>query len=108
MFCTIKISSAQNVTVTYKQNSFLKEVVLNNPIKMDPNVVHDYVKISLDPALKDLHKTISIYDILGRLVSVDVYEGTEKTLFLQNVSHGLYFAKIDSPEISIVTKFEVD
>ena len=99
----------QSVTVTFKQNStLLKEVILSTPIKMDPNVVHDYVKISVDPALKDLHKTISIYDILGRLVTIELFEGTEKQMFLQNLSHGLYFVKIDSPEVSIVSKFEVD
>ena len=100
---------AQSVNVTYKQNSDkFKEIVLGTPIKMNPNVVHDYVTISLDPALKDLHKTISIYDILGRLVTIDLFEGTEKQMFLQNLSHGLYFVKIDSPEVSIVSKFEVD
>ena len=103
------VVNAQSVNVTFKQNSnTLKEIVLTNAIKMDPNVVHDYVKISLDPALKDLHKTIAIYDILGRLVTIELFEGTEKQLFLQNLSHGLYFVKIDSPEVSIVSKFQID
>ena len=100
---------AQNCTVTYKQNAgLLKDVVLINPIKMNPNVVHDFVKVSVDPALKDLHKTIAIYDVLGRLMTIEIFEGTEKQMFLQNLSHGLYFVKIDSPEISIVSKFEIN
>ena len=101
-------SFAQNSTVVYKQANFMKETVLANPIKINPNVVHDFVKISIDPALKDLHKTIAIYDILGRMMVIEIFEGTEKQMFLQNLSHGLYFVKIDSPEISIVSKFEID
>ncbi len=100
---------AQSTNVTFKQNAgLLKDIVLTNPIKLDPNVVHDYVKVSIDPALKDLHKTIAIYDILGRQMLIETFEGTEKQLFLQNLAHGLYFVKIDSPEISIVSKFEAD
>ncbi len=100
---------AQSTNVTYKQNAgAIKDIVLASPIKLDPNIVHDYVKVSIDPALKDLHKTIAVYDILGRQILMDVFEGTEKQLFLQNLAHGLYFVKIDSPEISIVSKFEAN
>ncbi|MFM2225104.1 MAG: Secretion system C-terminal sorting domain [Bacteroidota bacterium] len=102
--------SAQNSTIIYKtaNHSVVKDLVLNNPIKLDPNIVKDFLKVSVDPALGDVRKTVAIYDILGREVLMQIFEGTDKQLFIQNLSRGLYFIRVDTPDIAIVSKFEVN
>lgn len=102
---------AQNSNIIYKSanaHALTKDLTLSNPIKLDPNVVKDFLKVSVDPALGDVRKTVAIYDVLGREVLMQVFEGTDKQLFIQNLSRGLYFIRIDTPDIAIVSKFEVN
>ncbi|MEN9523440.1 MAG: Secretion system C-terminal sorting domain [Bacteroidota bacterium] len=108
-FCVIISVNAQNTTIIYKTaaRNISKESALSNPIKLDPNVVKDFLKVSVDPLLGDVKKTISIYDILGREVLMQIFEGADKQLYIQNLSRGLYFIRIDTPDLAIVSKFEV-
>ncbi|MEY2829806.1 MAG: Secretion system C-terminal sorting domain [Bacteroidota bacterium] len=102
---------AQSSNVIYKTSgaaAIAKDMTLTNPIKFDPNVVKDYLKVTIDPSLAEAKKTIAIYDILGRQVLVQIFEGADKQLFLQNLSRGLYFIRVDTPDIAIVSKFEVN
>jgi hypothetical protein len=102
---------AQSSNIIYKSSNaaaVAKDLTLGNPIKFDPNVVKDYLKVTIDPALAEAKKTIAIYDILGRQVLLQVFEGADKQLFLQNLSRGLYFIRVDTPDIAIVSKFEVN
>lgn len=107
--CALVNSYAQSSTIIYKtaERNTIKEASLSNPIKLDPNVVKDFLKVSVDPSLGDVKKTVAIYDILGREVLMQVFEGIDKQLYIQNLSRGLYFIRIDTPDLAIVSKFEV-
>jgi Secretion system C-terminal sorting domain len=108
VFLFVRNVNAQSTKLTIRNSDFLKSTVITNPIKIQPLNIHDYLDITVDPAFKDFHKTITIFDILGRVVMTESFDGTEKQITLQDISHGLYFVKVDAPEFTIVSKIEVD
>jgi hypothetical protein len=71
-----------------------------------PNPVHDLLNVRLNQSIKDFK--LSIYDVLGKVIIAESYQGNSLTISTQTFNKGIYFVKIDTRENSIIQKIVIE
>lgn len=90
--CGDTTTASHQVTVT--NVSGIESVGLNNTVSIFPNPIHDQVTVNVDGKTESYY--FNIYNIQGKLVrSVQGTTGSTLQINTQNLSHGMYFYKIE-------------
>jgi Secretion system C-terminal sorting domain len=99
--------SGYSKNLTYVINKFPASVATvgnnDNNVQLYPNPARDEVNLVFD-AISDI-KTISIYNIIGRVVNVYKVNGTSANLSIENIPSGIYFVRLmNSRGEAVVTR----
>ncbi len=86
--------------------SLSAESFLENTVKISPNPSKNGIFSVQTSQIDELQ--VSVYDVMGRLVTQQELSGAQRTIDLQNQSKGIYFAKIEANNRSVVKKLVIE
>jgi hypothetical protein len=79
------------ITGTYNNTSGLDEHQISE-VKIFPNPTHDFITLSVEKQL--LGQPYSIFDNVGRIVSIGKLNSTQSTVDLTSFENGIYFIQV--------------
>jgi hypothetical protein len=77
-------------------------------IKIGPNPTTDYLNVNFPASMDNNDKWLQLFDVNGKLIDRKMENGINTTWYLNNVSNGMYFLRIDTGNSSYYEKLFIN